>query len=65
MPKSFKGLLVGLSAGILLLTLALTEGSSSGWPFLLFVLFVMGMLIGKIALYYRAKAKPLENHEVA
>lgn len=61
-PKSFKGLLGVLSFGILFTALCLIEGNLSLWPFLL---FVMGMLFGKTALYYRAKTGPLENHEVA
>ncbi|MXX96434.1 MAG: hypothetical protein F4065_04780 [Rhodothermaceae bacterium] len=63
-PNSFKSLLVSLAAAILMFILVLTEGIDhpAGWALLL---FVTAAFMRKTILYYRAKAEPLENHEVA
>ena len=63
-PNSFKSLLVSLAAAILMFILVLTEGliNPAGWALLL---FVTAALMRKTILYYRAKADPLENHDVA
>lgn len=62
-PTSFQRLFINVAAVIAMFILVLTEGNSpAGWV-LLFM--VTAMLFGKTILYYRAKTKPLENHEVA
>ena len=62
--NSLNSLIIHIAAGIQIITLSHTLFRLDSLKWLL-VVFVIVVLSRKTILYYRAKAEPLEDHEVA